>query len=120
MVHSSPTRKANLMKRPALAAMTFAAVLACTVAAGATDDTMSGHDAMAHPANMATMLCRPATSGEKSNAMTADKTSLVCKTIDMTKVEKGPAMSPGMTSDEVNKAWIKMLNEYSFINSFGS
>ena len=51
---------------------------------------------------MATMLCRPAESGEKATAMMGTK-SLVCKPIDMQEVM---SMKPKM--DE--PSWLKMLN----------
>jgi hypothetical protein len=108
------------MKKRLLAALMLNALLATAAAAGAADEMSSGHDAMAQSAKTATMLCRPAAMGEKSNAATADKAPLVCKNIDMTKVEKGPAMPTGATASDVNSAWVKMLVDYSFINAYGS
>jgi len=65
------------------------------------EDTMMAKPA-AMPAHMATMLCRPAESGEKATAMMGTK-SLVCKPIDMQEVM---SMKPKM--DE--PSWLKMLN----------
>ncbi len=107
------------MTKRLIAALTLNALIATAAAAGAADE-MTVHDAMAQPAKMATMVCRPAAAGEKSNAATAEKAPLVCKSIDMTKVEKGPAMPAGASASDVNDAWLKMLVNYSFINSFGS
>jgi hypothetical protein len=62
----------------------------------------------AMPANVATMVCRPAMTGEKATAMMGTK-SLVCKPVDMPatmamkkKLESMPGGDP---------IWVKMLEE---------
>lgn len=54
----------------------------------------------------ATMLCRPAHTGEKATMM-AGSSEMVCKQVsDMTqKPNPGPDLSKSLTADQVNAAW---------------
>jgi hypothetical protein len=97
------------MKKMIAAAVCAAALLGVSGAAFA-EDAMMKTDAMSKPAEMATMLCRPAMTGEKMTAMSASKAPLVCKTIDMTdmmamkkKIEAMPGGEP---------IWLRMFQEY--------
>lgn len=79
------------------------------------DDAM-GHGAMATaPAKMATMVCRPAASGEKPSAvmMGEAKTSLVCKAISPAKMMKkgsGPDLSHALSAEQADAAWREYLS----------
>ena len=97
------------MKKMIAAAVCAAALLGVSGAAFA-DDAMMKTDVMSKPAEMATMLCRPAMTGEKTTAMTASNSPLVCKTINMTdmmamkkKIEALPGGEP---------IFLKMFQEY--------
>jgi hypothetical protein len=59
---------------------------------------------------MATMLCRPVTGSEKSNAMTGTKLALVCKPVDMKAVMSMKKSVEAMPNGE--SEWQKMLNGY--------
>jgi hypothetical protein len=103
------------MKKMIAAAVCAAALLGVSGTAFADDamiksDAMMKTDAMSKPAEMATLLCRPAMTGEKMTAMSASKTPLVCKTINMTdvmalkkKIEALPGGEP---------IFLKMFQEY--------
>jgi hypothetical protein len=67
---------------------------------------------MKPPSNSATMLCRPATQGEKPTAMMGS-TGIVCKTMDKM-MQNGMMMVPNTksTSDDNWKSW---LNSALFI-----
>jgi hypothetical protein len=62
---------------------------------------------------MATMVCRPAMSGERATAMMMDKsTSLVCKPMAaMTNAGKmGPDLSHALTPEQIDAAWRAYYN----------
>jgi hypothetical protein len=100
------------MKTTTISSLLLGALLATATAAGA-QSAMSGHDAMSGNAmmghaDMATLACRTAKTGETPTAMTTDKTPLVCKKVDMAKVTP-PADGTG---PEMRKAWLDMLQSF--------
>ncbi|HTJ28281.1 MAG TPA: hypothetical protein VMA36_19135 [Candidatus Limnocylindria bacterium] len=66
-------------------------------------DTMHAQDDMTM---RATMVCRPAHSGEKATMM-AGKSGMVCKQVGdmMQKPNPGPDISGSLTAEQVNAAW---------------
>ena len=88
----------------------FAAALLGMTSVAFADDAMMNSDSMSKPAEMATMLCRPAMPGEKMTAMSATKAPMVCKTIDtneMTEMKKKIEAMPGGES-----VWLKMFQDF--------
>jgi hypothetical protein len=95
------------MNKQVLAAALVAFGLAASGSALA-QETMS-HDAMHAQDDMAmraTMLCRPAHTGEKATVMSG-QSELVCKQAAemMHKPNPGPDLSKSLTADQVNAAW---------------
>ena len=97
------------MKKILLAA---AATVVMFAAPALASDAMK--DAMAKSAAEATMLCRPATKGEKPTAMMGAK-GIVCKDVKMT-----PHMGPdtkGMTQAQADAAWRAWLEQMLNVQS---
>lgn len=110
------------MIKSACIAAFAAVVLGSASAASAMDDGNMSPSMMAanHMAQMPTMVCRPAATGEQPNAMmtNTDKTAIVCKKIDAAKIMKGPGMMS--SADTENEAWIKMMQSVTVIPGFGA
>lgn len=71
----------------------------------------------AMPANMATMMCRPAGPNDKPTAMMGDK-GIVCKAIDMKKLKAIRDKLMGMSNGE--PVWYQMLQMLPVGNGAGS
>jgi hypothetical protein len=84
-----------------------AALLALGSSAMAADDAMMAHPDMT---NVATMMCRPAGTGEKANAMTSSNAALVCKPVDITKMMAMKKAIEAMPNGE--PVWLKMFQDY--------
>jgi hypothetical protein len=93
------------MKKMIACAAFSAALLGLAGAAFAADDATA-----MKPADMATMICRPAATGEKMNAMTATQAPLVCKKIDADRMMSMKKQIEAMPGGE--PIWLKMFQEY--------
>jgi hypothetical protein len=98
-----------MMKRTLLGALAAMAMLGAPAFA---DDAMAKK-----PAMDATMMCRPAMTGEKPTAMMGTK-GIVCKS--MPKMAPGKMMGPdtkGMTPAQADEAWRKWLEQMMQVQS---
>jgi hypothetical protein len=93
------------MKKLIAGAVCAATLFAFAAPAFAMDDAMA-----MKPAEMATMLCRPAMAGEKMTAMSATKAKMVCKTI---KTDEMMAMKKKIEAMPGGEAlWLRMFQDY--------
>jgi len=84
------------------------------------DDAMKAHDAIAGPSAAATMLCRPATAKETPSAMTAGTNKpLICKTVPVATMQKGPDLSHALTAEQVDAAWRKFAESMMVVTGGG-
>jgi pentapeptide MXKDX repeat protein len=77
-------------------------------------DAMKG-DAMHGDAMKPLMVCRPANAGETASAKMADGTGIVCKKIDTAMMMKGPQTPDTTPARMEDKAWLKMLEQYMYV-----
>jgi hypothetical protein len=93
------------MKQTLASALLALSVLGFGTAALA-DDAM-----MAHPdkTTMATLVCRPAKTGETATAMTTGKTDLVCKPLDTKSIMAMQKSIESMTNGPV--MWQQLLSD---------
>lgn len=95
------------MKTILSCALFAATMIGLTSIASAADDAMMKS---ATPSSMATMMCRPAHTGEKASAMMGKK-AIVCRMIDKSKMD---AMKKEMTAmpggDKMFKDWMQDFN----------
>ena len=107
------------------AAAATAALLTIPAVAGAqSGDAMHDamHGAMAGHAMSATMLCRPAASGEHGNAMMGDShAAMVCKSMPAMSGERkmGPDVSKALTPAQADEAWHRWLDAQLAIPATG-
>jgi hypothetical protein len=95
------------MKTIVSCALFAATMFGIPAIAAAADDAMMKP---AMPNGMATMMCRPAQTGEKATAMMGKK-AIVCKTIDMGKMDamkKSMDAMPG--GDKLYQQWMQDFN----------
>ncbi len=104
-----------------VATLAAVAAIGCSSAAMAQSamqgDAMQGSamhgDAMKSTAMMASMACRPAMAGETATGKLASGASIVCKTVDMDKMMKGPSLSDTPTAED--KAWRAYLTSSFYV-----
>jgi hypothetical protein len=102
------------MKRTLLGV--FAAVAIMGAPALAADDSMAKKP---NPEMMeATMMCRPAMTGEKPTAMMGTK-GVVCKTMAKMDSKKMGPKTAGMTVEQADAAWRAWLEQVMMIQNSG-
>ncbi len=95
------------MKMKTILSSLFAIALLSSGKAAFADGTAL---AQATPSTMATLVCRPAASGETATATTADNVSLVCKPLDMQPIM---AMKPQIQAMPNGTAmWESLVNDF--------
>ena len=84
---------------------------AVLMSAAAISLAVAAHAATDHP-YAATMVCRPAESGEHATAMVDKNTGLTCKKIDGAGMMNGkgcPKIKSGETAEQVDAAWREVI-----------
>jgi hypothetical protein len=98
------------MKTFAMQAALVAALIGTGTTAFAADSGAMSSSSMTSAATVATMICRPAASGEKPTATSADSMPLVCKKVDMPAMMAMKAKLEAMPGGE--PLWLQMFQEF--------